>query len=393
MPAHIGAERVTIANRTLASRLFGYDIFISFALGQPPRGTLSYASDLARRLRERDFNVFFSEDEAPPGEQLDNTLRTALLHSKTLVVIANRGTLQEPRWVVKEVEEFRKHHPKRLVVIINVGGALQDPMLNKKAQEWLQYQDKIWIDESEVAVANGIATEQVIERLITAPKRVRSNFKWRWVTRGTFVLLAGLATGLGIVAKMAINSDDRAHGELKHSVSLRLISDAQSMLSGTSQGGDERALLLSLAARRIATRPETDGWVLNVLFERKSLVKLMPTGIEVGAVAFNPNGRTIVTGSWDNTLRLWDVDTGQPIGAPLQGHTDSVRSVVFSPDGTLIVSGSGDKTLRLWNAPKAWPDELCKKLTRNMSHKQWREWVSPEIDYRVQCPGLPIQPE
>jgi len=54
-----------------AARLFGYDIFISFALGTPPRGTQSYASDLARRLRERDFTVFFSEDEAPPREKLD----------------------------------------------------------------------------------------------------------------------------------------------------------------------------------------------------------------------------------------------------------------------------------------------------------------------------------
>jgi hypothetical protein len=46
--------------------------------------------------------------------------------------------------------------------------------------------------------------------------------------------------------------------------------------------------------------------------------------------------------------------------------------------------------LRLWPAPKAWPDELCKKLTRNMSRKQWLEWVSPEIDYIEQRPGLPI---
>jgi hypothetical protein len=48
-------------------------------------------------MRDRDFNVFFSEDEAPPGEQLDKTLRSALLHSHALVVIANRATLHAPR--------------------------------------------------------------------------------------------------------------------------------------------------------------------------------------------------------------------------------------------------------------------------------------------------------
>ncbi len=73
------AGKSSAPRRNNAARLFGYDVFISFALGAPPRGTHSYASDLARRLRERDFTVFFSEDEAAPGDQLDSTLLKALL--------------------------------------------------------------------------------------------------------------------------------------------------------------------------------------------------------------------------------------------------------------------------------------------------------------------------
>ena len=45
----------------------------------------------------------------------------------------------------------------------------------------------------------------------------------------------------------------------------------------------------------------------------------------------------------------------RPIGAPLMGHTDIVYSVAFSPDGTRIVSGSGDNTLRIWNADTGQP--------------------------------------
>jgi hypothetical protein len=47
---------------------------------------------------------------------------------------------------------------------------------------------------------------------------------------------------------------------------------------------------------------------------------------------------------------VWNADTGQPIGQPLTGHTD-------------------------------------------MSHKQWREWVSPDIDYIKACPDLPVAPD
>ena len=68
------------------------------------------------------------------------------------------------------------------------------------------------------------------------------------------------------------------------------------------------------------------------------------------SVAFSPDGHRIVSGQLDNTVRMWNADTGQPLGAPLTGHTDAVTSVAFSPDGQRIVSGSDDDTVRLWNA-------------------------------------------
>ena len=70
----------------------------------------------------------------------------------------------------------------------------------------------------------------------------------------------------------------------------------------------------------------------------------------VSSVAFSPNGQRIVSGSWDNTVRMWDANTGVPIGPPLTGHTDGIQWIAFSPDGQRIVSGSADKTIRIWDA-------------------------------------------
>src|SRR6202050_3433430 len=70
---------------------------------------------------------------------------------------------------------------------------------------------------------------------------------------------------------------------------------------------------------------------------------------EVTSVAFSPDGKHIASGSNDNTIRVWDVQSGNVVAGPFEGHTQGVRSVAFSPDGKHIASGSNDNTIRVWD--------------------------------------------
>jgi WD40 repeat protein len=69
----------------------------------------------------------------------------------------------------------------------------------------------------------------------------------------------------------------------------------------------------------------------------------------VNSVAFSSDGNRIVSGSGDDTVRIWDVVSGVVLHI-LKGHTHDVNSVAFSSDSNRIVSGSSDKTVRIWDA-------------------------------------------
>ena len=123
---------------------------------------------------------------------------------------------------------------------------------------------------------------------------------------------------------------------------------------GDGSAGKIFAMALSPDERILAV----GGWLAGDLPNRHAIrLHDFRTGAVVGllkghenvilALAFAPDGRTLVSGSFDHTARVWDLTTRQPAYPPLRGHTGFIYAVAFSPNGKRIVTGSDDATLKL----------------------------------------------
>ncbi|MHB8519231.1 MAG: protein kinase domain-containing protein [Limisphaerales bacterium] len=75
---------------------------------------------------------------------------------------------------------------------------------------------------------------------------------------------------------------------------------------------------------------------------------------DVRCAEFSPDGRWVVTASTDHAARVWDATTGQPVSPELR-HASEVVHASFSPDGRLVVTASADHTAQIWNARTGQP--------------------------------------
>jgi len=111
-------------------------------------------------------------------------------------------------------------------------------------------------------------------------------------------------------------------------------------------------------------------WELTPDYDKESQVgyarKLLSGHSQpVACVVLSSDGQFALSGSWDKTMRLWDLNTGTTVRT-FQGHTKDVNSVAFSGDNRQIVSGSRDKSIKLWNTLAE-----CKYTITEDMHTDW----------------------
>jgi len=130
----------------------------------------------------------------------------------------------------------------------------------------------------------------------------------------------------------------------------------------------------------IATTYEQSNLVISSSRDKKVMIwEMTPDGESIGyarkslsghsetvsSVVLNSDGQFALSGSWDKTMRLWDLNTGSTARV-FKGHTSDVNSVAFSGDNRQIVSCSRDKSIRLWNTLAE-----CKYTITEDMHTDW----------------------
>jgi WD40 repeat protein len=98
--------------------------------------------------------------------------------------------------------------------------------------------------------------------------------------------------------------------------------------------------------------------------------------VPVQAATWSPDGKHLASTGDDNTMIVWDAETGMEVCAG-RGHTASVLSVAFTPDGNHVVTGGADGTVRMWVALTG------KEVRTLMGHSGWVRGVAVSADGRL----------
>ena len=162
--------------------------------------------------------------------------------------------------------------------------------------------------------------------------------------QGFTAFLMTLVIGFASVAVYAFHARQDAVHQRDVAVSGQLISKSETL----GNTNPVISKLESIAAWRI--HPSNDArYAMLAAAARPGIATLSGHTDRVSTVAFSPDGKTLASGSFDDTVRLWDVATRRQIGNPLTGHTGAILSVAFSPDGKTLASSSDDQTVRFWD--------------------------------------------
>ncbi|WP_017662245.1 TIR domain-containing protein [Baaleninema simplex] len=222
----------------------------------------------------------------------------------------------------------------------------------EQAEQWLSQcvakePQPTELQQSYIASSRSVedANQQAIQILKSATTKAK---RLVWIAGGVSLLIAGVAGFAAVKARTLINVAE---------MRLKIATANEEHLSGQQF----QALLTTLEASKAlrtqfrenssewkALQPRIMGTLQQVKNEIREKNTLEGHRSVVTSVNFSPNGKILASGSGDNTIKLWNVETGEEIRT-LERHKAEVFSTHFSPDGKILASGSSDNTIKLWD--------------------------------------------
>ena len=156
------------------------------------------------------------------------------------------------------------------------------------------------------------------------------------------------STGQAEQAATAQAASTSAIEQAQIALARQLAAQAQS-ITGDTKTQILQSSLLAIESLRLYQNTEASQLLRYRLGQLSRPVSSITHDNTISSVAFSPNGKWVVSGSWDGTARVWDAVSGQEISR--MTHDDlGVYTVAFSPDSKWVASGGDDSTARVWDA-------------------------------------------